>query len=50
MIDAKGKVTLLGVKSWGSSFGCSLADKPSVFADVRWALPWITSVTGIPFE
>lgn len=50
MMDVDGKSTLLGVKSWGSSFGCSLPDKPSVFADVRWALPWISSLTGIPFE
>lgn len=50
MIDVDGKFTLLGVKSWGSSYGCSLPDKPSVFADVRWALPWISSLTGEPFE
>ena len=50
MMDVDGKSILLGVKSWGSSYGCSLPDKPSVFADVRWALPWISSLTGIPFE
>lgn len=50
MIYDDGKYTILGVKSWGSSFGCALPDKPSVFADVRWALPWISSLTGVPFD
>jgi secreted trypsin-like serine protease len=41
-----GRMYLAGIMSWGASEGCTVG-KPSIFADVRHALPWITSVTGI---
>lgn len=41
-----GRMYLAGIMSWGPSEGCA-GGKPSVFADVRHALSWITSVTGI---
>jgi secreted trypsin-like serine protease len=41
-----GRMYLAGIMSWGASEGCAVG-KPSVFADVRHALSWITSVTGI---
>ncbi|XP_015790910.1 transmembrane protease serine 9 [Tetranychus urticae] len=37
---------LLGVFSWKPSDVCAFPRKPSIFTDVRHALPWITFVTG----
>ena len=39
------RMYLLGLFSWQSSEGCATG-KPSVFADVRYALPWIRDVTN----
>lgn len=39
------RMYLLGVYSWQSSEGCATG-KPSVFADVRYALQWIRDVTN----
>ena len=50
MMGKNDRFVLLGIKSWGSSVGCSLPDKPSVYSDVRYALPWISSVTGNKFN
>lgn len=49
MMGKNGRQLLLGIKSWGSSVGCAITHKPSVFSDVRWSLPWISHVTGIKF-
>lgn len=45
MKEKKGRMYLYGLVSFGSE-RCD-ASKPAVFADVRHALRWITSVTGI---
>ncbi len=46
MKDINGRYYLAGLMSWGTAEGCAVG-KPSVFGDVRHALAWITSVTGI---
>jgi secreted trypsin-like serine protease len=38
---------IVGTFSWKPSDLCAFPRKPSIFADVRQALPWITFVTGI---
>ena len=40
------RLYLVGIISWGDPRGCSTG-KPSVHSDVRHALDWITSTTGM---
>lgn len=38
---------LIGIFSWSQSGNCAVPNHPSVFADVRKALPWISAITGL---
>ena len=43
--DSQGKMTLIGVTSWG--IGCGQARKPGVYAKVVDYVPWIQKMTKV---
>ncbi|KAI1289181.1 Transmembrane protease serine 6 [Halotydeus destructor] len=47
VIPKEGRLYLAGITSFGLANGCPAEGRATIFADVRWALPWIATTTGL---